>query len=621
MWFFWILLITFTVSFFGTYLVRFVALKLSWVAQPKADRWHTTPTALHGGVGIYLAFTVGALLYLLYYINKGSIPSGLEDLTEQHFVRRFLVILGSVTIIFLVGLVDDFFQLRPVVKLLGEMAAVSLAVFLGIGYNISPYPWFDLIFSYLWFVGIINATNLLDNMDGVSSGIVMIGGIGVILLGWVGYTDYLPVSVYLGALLVISALGFWLHNKPPAKIFMGDSGSLVLGFVFASITIPSEFNAYYVPTVDFSIWDKVLQLAVAVTLAAIPILDTTLVTITRLLRGQSPAVGGKDHSTHRLAQSGLTHWQTLKILYGVSAICVFIAVIMVRYPEIGCQVFGVAFVSLAIVAVYLASVRIQVAPIKKEGWQQLVTSIAYRIPLIKMVMDVILIGLSFQFAYLLRFDFHLPYEMAPAMLEAMPVVIACCLGANFFFRVYNFSWRSASSRDIANYVASAFAGTVLSLAVVTILTSFSLGYSRGAYIIFCIIYFLVLTGSRFSYRFIDDLFLRLRLSQTLEGKIPLLIYGTDRNSLILLDEIQHETEKWSKYRVIGFVSSKNESQSGKIQGVFVKSENEWKEHSFSVMPEVIVADDNVDNHSAKQFCKQLGSDVRGRRFIRKLIEI
>ena len=132
---------------------------------------------------------------------------------------------------------------------------------------------------------------------GVSAGIVIIGALGVVLIGVLGYTERLPLSVFLGGLLIASSLGFWLHNKPPAKIFMGDSGSLVIGFVFAAITIPSEINAYYIERIDFSAWDKIIELLIAIILAAIPILDTTLVTVTRLMT-RAESVGRGEGSFH-----------------------------------------------------------------------------------------------------------------------------------------------------------------------------------------------------------------------------------------------------------------------------------------------------------------------------------
>jgi UDP-GlcNAc:undecaprenyl-phosphate GlcNAc-1-phosphate transferase len=622
-WYLGILLVTFGLSYSATFLIRKIALARGnkWVAMPKADRWHETPTALHGGIAIFAAWISGVFCLLLAF-NKGWIAIGWMDAypdTNLFFKTEILMV--GVVIMFLVGLIDDFFFLKPVLKLLGELVAVSIVIFLGVGYQLTPLQWFDLILSYFWFIGIINAVNLLDNMDGISSGIVMIGAIGVALLGWIGYMDFTPYSVYLAGILVVSALGFWLQNKPPAKIFMGDSGSLVLGFVFAAITIPSEFNGFYVPDVDFSIWDKILQLCVAISLAAIPILDTTLVTITRLMRGQSPSVGGKDHSTHRLAHSGLTHWQTLALLSIVSGLCVVVAIIMVKFPGIGLGVFSAAFVLMAIAAVYLASVRIQVAPIKKEGWQQLVTSITYRIPLIKMLLDILLIGLAFYFAYLIRFDFSLPERMGNSMIQSVPIVIAACLIANFVFRVYDFSWRSASSRDILNYGAAALIGTILSLASVILATSFEMGFSRGAFVIFAILYFLMLSGSRFSYRLIDDLLLRLRLHQSESGKIPLIIYGSNPDTKIVIDEINHNQDRWKNYRIIGIVDTTDGENGRWIQGVPVRSQSQWMKEEMDSQPELLVVDDRVETNEVKAFVSKLKQGLRVRRYTRSIVDI
>jgi UDP-GlcNAc:undecaprenyl-phosphate/decaprenyl-phosphate GlcNAc-1-phosphate transferase len=618
-WYTGILLATFAVSYLGCFAVRWITQKKGWVAQPSSDRWHQVPTSLHGGVAIFSAFLLGVIAWL--YLSKNGTEYRNFDLHRIKFHSHLVILLSGISIIFVVGLIDDIFRIKPGMKLLGQLIAVSLVIFMGFGFDLTPYPWVNILFSYLWFVGIINAVNLLDNMDGVSSGVVAIGTLGVCLIGLFEEGGAVPLSVFIGGILIVSILGFWFHNKPPAKLFMGDSGSLVLGFVFAALTIPSELNDFLTSGFAGSIWGKVLQLLIAVTLAAIPILDTTLVTITRMMRGQSPSVGGKDHSTHRLAHSGLTAWQTLAVLYSVSGVCAVIAFFMDLYPDFAFLVFGVAFLSITIVAVYLASVRIQVAPIKKEGWQQLVTSFAYRIPLIKMVLDVVLVGLSFHFAYLIRFDFQLSAYLRVAMLNALPIVVICCLISNFLFKVYEFSWRSASSRDILNYGFASVLGTVMSIALVTLLFSFGLGNSRGAYVIFCLVYFLALAGSRFSFRFIDDLLMRFRLHQTPEGKIPLLLYGSNRYAKATLDEIQHDDGNWFKYRVIGIVDSTDGSSGKLIQGIPVKPDVEWIDFKFVSLPEILVVDDSVENTLVKQFASKIGSDIRLRRLTRKIQDI
>jgi UDP-GlcNAc:undecaprenyl-phosphate/decaprenyl-phosphate GlcNAc-1-phosphate transferase len=288
-------------------------------------------------------------------------------------------------------------------KLLLELGAVTLVITMVGPFEITPLPWLNVLISYFWFAGIVNAVNLLDNMDGVSSGIVIIGLVGLALTGWLG-TGELPFGALWALVIAASAAGFWLHNRPPARIFMGDSGSLFLGFVFALLVIPSDLNGFYGLSGQQG-EGMMVRFLIGVSLAAIPILDTTLVTVTRLMRGQSPSVGGKDHTTHRLAFSGLTHWQTLWVLYALSATCVGLALFMSRFPDMGLIAFLIALVVLGTVAVYIASMQIQVSPIRKDGWQQLITSFIYRVPLIKMLVDVILVSGSLYAAYLIRFDF------------------------------------------------------------------------------------------------------------------------------------------------------------------------------------------------------------------------
>ncbi|MCG8528250.1 MAG: hypothetical protein MI748_17855, partial [Opitutales bacterium] len=525
------------------------------------------------------------------------------------------------TLIFVVGLLDDIYHLQPGVKLLGQLIAVSLVILLGLEYRFSSLHWLDILVSYLWFVGIINAVNLLDNMDGVSSGIVIIGSIGVCLMGIFGDYESIPQSVYVGGVLCFSVFGFWLLNKPPARIFMGDSGSLLIGFVFAAISVPSELNGYLIPAEAESISDNILRLFASITLAAIPILDTSLVTVTRLMRGQSPSVGGKDHSTHRLAESGLTHWQTLKILYLVSAVCVSVAVFMTLYPGFGYLIFAIVFIGMLMIAVYLASVRIQVAPIKKEGWQQLVTSITYRVPLLKMVVDVVLIGASFYLSYLLRFDFRPDESLTLAMLEAIPVVVMCCLAVNFLFRIYEFSWRSAVFQDVFNFATVACVGTILSIATATLFSSFGIGYSRGAYVIFGIVYFIALCGSRFSFRFMDEILLRLRMQQSPDGQIPLLIYGTTKETKFFLDEVLSDKEIWGKYKVKGIVRSLELGIQNAPRGIQIKSSEEWLNEWQGSRPEIILVDDDVPNQVVQEFGEKFGDHPRIRRYTRKLIDI
>ncbi len=616
-----VILSTFLLSYFAVLAVRRIAIRYNWVANPRADRWHENVTALHGGVGMALAFIVGSVAWITIYFGEGIANFGSEwllSLVFQH--KEFWIILGGATLCFLLGLVDDFIQLKPGVKLLMELLIISFVVLLGLTFVVSPYQLFNIIITYLWFVGIMNAVNLLDNMDGVSSGVVIISVLGLVVIALVGQQGPNYFAAVWGAILVASALGFWMLNKPPAKIFMGDSGSLFLGFTLAAFSLPSNLNGFYAGA-GIELLSTYMQILIAITLASIPILDTTLVTITRLMRGQSPSVGGRDHSTHRLAQSGLSNWQTLGFLYSVSALCVVVAIFMDIYPSIGVFIFGIALVALLMVAIYLARVQMQVSPIRQEGWQQLVTSITYRVPLIKMILDVFLISLSLYGGYLIRFDFRVSPEILNALINSFPVVIVCCLSANFIFRVYEFSWRLASFRDILNYGLAAMVGMAASLAIITLVFRFEDGFSRGAYVIFAMIYFIGMISSRFSFRFIDDLLLKFRKTHSPTGKIPILIYGYGREAIVLAEEIFQNYERWGNYSAVGIVNTSKSKISSKLLGIPFRDPEYWQDYDFGGTPEIILADDNIENAEVEAFATAFKGKPRIRRFTSTLIDI
>jgi FlaA1/EpsC-like NDP-sugar epimerase len=208
-----------------------------------------------------------------------------------------------------------------------------------------------------------------------------------------------------------------------------------------------------------------------------------------------------------------------------------------------------------------------------------------------------------------------------AVIRSLPVVIVSCLAVNLVFRIYEFSWRLATSRDILNYALVALMGIVVSVAVLTMLDRFGLGYSRGAFVIFGGLYFLALAASRFSFRFLDDLLIRFRMGQTPSGKIPLLIFGTGREARWLLDEILHDMDRWGKYAVIGLVHVGEGHPPPRIGGIAVQVTGFWTNHRFESQPELIVADDDIDNATVLAFARSIASDVRVRRYARKIVDV
>ena len=266
--------------------VRKAALRWGFVAQPSARGVHTRPTPRLGGVAIYL----GCIAALLVF-------------SDRFYVAQIVSMLVGATLVSFLGVWDDRQSLRPLVKLAGQILAAAILYASGVQVGFLHNPLLNLGATMLWVVGITNALNLLDNMDGLSSGVATVASIFFLLLA-VMSAQYLVSS--LAAALLGACLGFLYYNFNPATIFMGDSGSLFIGFMLAALGIKLRFP----DNVPFVTW------MIPVVVLGLPVFDTTLVVISRLRRGLNPlSTPGKDHVSHRLVAMGANQREAVLILY------------------------------------------------------------------------------------------------------------------------------------------------------------------------------------------------------------------------------------------------------------------------------------------------------------------
>lgn len=220
-------------------------------------------------------------------------------------IEEGLVVLAAATVVLLTGIVDDRVGMSPRIKLLAQTAAALMLVAGGVQIAFFPWEWLNVAATIFWVVGICNAMNLLDNMDGLSGGVAAIACASFTILALLNGQIWVSV---VSAVLFGAIMGFLWFNWNPATIFMGDAGSLLLGFFLAVIAIKLRF-----PGVDQErTWIAPLLVLV------VPIIDTTLVTISRLRRGVSISAGGRDHISHRLLRLGLTVRQAVGAIYGAA---------------------------------------------------------------------------------------------------------------------------------------------------------------------------------------------------------------------------------------------------------------------------------------------------------------
>lgn len=589
-----------TGSLIGTGLLCLLGRRYGWLAHPREDRWHKKPTVLHGGVGFSPAFFIGALAIMLY--KPGSILSW-KYLISPHspeFILAVSLLFGSL-FMFATGLMDDLISLRPATKLLCQLVAVSFFVYLGGIFPLTKIPFLDLLLTYFWFVGIINAVNMLDNMDGLAAGVVIISTSIIVILAWqvsdMRGKDILAIP--LGLILIGALIGFLFYNKPPAKIFMGDSGSLFIGYVLAGLAIPSPLNGFAGFRFGGSSLGPIMVLLIPVMVLAIPIFDTTLVTITRLWRAQKPSQGGQDHTSHRLVGLGLSELRAVMILYALAAFGGLIAVLMVNFPEQSLPLLGLFILVLILSGVYLGHVKVkkvnqeQISP----TWTPLISDLLYKKHAAEIILDTFLSILCFYAAHLLRFGGELYQDIQMAMIQALPVVVPCSLLALFVAGIYRGQWRLISVPELPAYAIGVMGGTVLSLAVVTLFTRFALAFSRSAYIIYGLLFFLALLGSRLSFRLFDVLSQRQSSSVKNSSKKPILIYGAGKAGKLLYDEVLFNP-KMTEYMILGFIDDDINKTGQNLCGLPIRNKDHWVKEIKGSWPEIWISSRSVPDEQA-----------------------
>jgi UDP-GlcNAc:undecaprenyl-phosphate GlcNAc-1-phosphate transferase len=306
----------------STPIAKKAALRLGFIDHPSERRLHTSPLPRLGGVAIYLG-CIAALL-----------------LSDRFYMPQLVSIMIGATIVSFLGIWDDYKTLKPLIKLCGQIFAAIILIYSGIKISFLPYESLNIIATLFWVVLITNALNLLDNMDGLSGGVATIACTFYFLIA-VMTGQYLVAS--LTAALLGACLGFLYYNFNPASIFMGDSGSLFIGFLLATIGIKLRFPS----NVAFVTW------MVPVVVLGLPLFDTSLVIISRLRRGLNPlTTPGKDHVSHRLVRIGTSHREAVLILYLVCCCFGLIAMFLMHASFFEGYLIGALLCIIALYAMW-----------------------------------------------------------------------------------------------------------------------------------------------------------------------------------------------------------------------------------------------------------------------------
>lgn len=327
----------------ATGFMRWLGPRVGLIDQPNQRKVHTTPIPLGGGVGIWIGvvgvFALGQIALVLIQQNA-SWQSLVPEFARPHLagvelqLPKLWILLAAGTVLMLLGLADDRWGLPWQLRMGVQFGVAAACVYWVPNLHLTAFvdlPWFTGLLSVMWIVALINSFNMLDNMDGLSAGIATIAAsfLATVMLIAPDPETRGPQLFVAGLLLVLvgSLVGFLFHNRPPAKIFMGDAGSYFVGFNIAVATLLASYTSYQSDT-RHAILAPLLVMAV-------PLYDLVTVIAIRIRAGRSIFSADKNHFSHRLVELGLTKPQAVLTVYLTTATCGLAAVLLHRVDTVG----------------------------------------------------------------------------------------------------------------------------------------------------------------------------------------------------------------------------------------------------------------------------------------------
>jgi UDP-GlcNAc:undecaprenyl-phosphate GlcNAc-1-phosphate transferase len=525
-----------------TPVVQIAARRYGLIASPKTDRWHKKPTAMFGGVAIWLSVVISYFVFIrpATGLGWGHFPGSLLD-----------VVIGASTFLFLVGLADDFLHTKPYQKLIGQVMGSAFVVYYGLTLPWTGYSALNVALTIFWLIGITNAVNLLDNMDGLASGIAVIASAFLAL-------SFLTTGHVMAALLLATfagaQLGFLVYNSSPASIFMGDCGSMFIGFFLASaalVNLSGGRSRSLLPV-----------LAVPILVLFIPIFDTTFVTILRKLSGRAASQGGRDHTSHRLVALGTSERHAVWMLYGLAALSGFLA-LLVQSVKLDVSLAAIAgfTILLTLLGVYLAGVKVydeteEAKAADENSLYAFLIDLSYKRRIFEVLLDVILILLAYWGAYAVKFGALSGSTAWKLFLRTLPILVFVKMASFLVMGVYRGLWRYTGLDDLIVFAKAVVLGSVVSVLAVLFTFRFE-GFSRTVFLIDGILMFMFLAGSRLAFRLFRQV---IPIAKSAQGR-RVLIYGAGDAGELLLRELLNNRELM--YSPVGFLDD-DPAKSGKL---------------------------------------------------------
>lgn len=308
-------------------------------------RWASTSKPALGGFSFYMVFLISFATFSIFFQRPEVFQS-----------REVLGLMAGTSLAFMMGLADDAYNTRPLLKFFVQVTCGVILIATGTSVNIFEYEWLNYCLTVLWVIAMMNSINMLDNMDAITTVVsIFIFVAALISMRLSGHSSDIFFIIFVG--LVATLCGFLFYNWHPSKIFMGDTGSQFLGIVLAFIGIRYFLNYEDADGQTFA----PKQLIMTGLVFILPVVDTTCVVINRIAKKQSPFIGGKDHTTHHLSYLGLSDSQVAFIFIGISVISIVLIYVIMRFIPgwsfVNTLIFGSYFFLVFLILFYITRMK------------------------------------------------------------------------------------------------------------------------------------------------------------------------------------------------------------------------------------------------------------------------
>jgi UDP-GlcNAc:undecaprenyl-phosphate/decaprenyl-phosphate GlcNAc-1-phosphate transferase len=573
------------ISFFTSLFLSFIFTKIlilfnkrnNIVERVREDRWHKHQVGKFGGIALLLSFLIANIIF-----------SNLEV---------SILVLIFATLSFFLGLIDDILEIKPQIKMLYVIILAITNFYFGFKFMPSLPVYLTLPLTIFWFSGIINSVNLVDNLDGLSSGISIIA-LSTISFYLFSIQDFDTLQISI--ILIGSCLGFIIFNFPPAKIFMGDSGSFFLGTCLAilCLKLTSELAT-----------GVIAAFLIPVMIMIIPIFDTTFVSVNRYFKNIPLSKGGLDHSSHSLVKLGFTNRQTILILFCISLSFGAIVVLSNIYDyRWWIPILIILLICLCLLGIFLSYYKQDMIYVNKKVEQknnELIRRVyLYKKQLIEMVIDSFLIGGAFTISHLLRFENNISNQIWIDHDKLILIFVLIKILTFYICGLYRGLWKYASVPDLIRVFKSCLTGSVIIVICIFFINK-ELLYSRSLLIIDFLITFIFISGFRLFYRILLQI-LHLNTSINKNNKRVLFI-GLSEYSINVLRLITDQNYK-NNFYVVGLIGLDHNYLGRLILNTPVLGKLEQfdkiiKEHEIEL---VINSEDTNLSDEIKSFCNDNG---------------